>query len=280
MDVVSTIEALRAASAKLGGTAFVPTMGNLHEGHLSLIQQAKANGRPVVVSIFVNPLQFAPSEDFASYPRTLADDLAGLADEGVDLVFTPDERELYPEPQIWKVMPPTDIGDVLEGASRPGFFTGVATVVLKLLNLVRTQIAVFGKKDYQQLLIVRAMCRQFALPIEILACETVRDADGLALSSRNRYLLPAERAEAPALRRCLLGLAKEVRRPSANVAVLERRSADELMARGWKVDYMTVRNQADLTPIAAGDDPSKVPLVILGAAHLGKMRLIDNLELG
>lgn len=280
MDVVDSIRDLRAVSAKLGGTTLVPTMGNLHEGHFSLVRQARATGRPVVASIFVNPLQFAPSEDFSSYPRTLDDDLASLAEEGVALVFTPDEKGLYPEPQTWKVSPPAELGDILEGAARPGFFTGVATVVLKLLNLVQPEIAMFGKKDYQQLQVIKAMCRQFALPVEIVAGETVRDADGLALSSRNRYLSPEERAEAPALRRCLLDLAEDVKRPGADVAACERRTQEDLAARGWKVDYIAARKQADLTPIEAGEDPSKVPLVILGAAHLGKTRLIDNLELG
>ena len=280
MDVVSTVEELRKSTASLGGTAFVPTMGNLHEGHLALVRQAKATGRPVIVSIFVNPLQFAPSEDFSTYPRTLDDDIAGLAAEGVDLVFTPDETVLYPEPQTWKVSPPAGLSDILEGATRPGFFTGVATVVLKLLNLVQPAVAVFGKKDYQQLLVVAAMCRQFALPVEIVAGETVRDADGLALSSRNRYLSPAERAKAPALRRCLLSLAEELGRPGADVAGLERRSAENLRVLGWMVDYIAVRKQADLQPIDGDDDPSRSPLVILGAGRLGETRLIDNLELG
>ena len=280
MDVVSTVRALRAAIGKRDGWAFVPTMGNLHEGHLSLVRQAKATGRPVVVSIFVNPLQFAPSEDFSSYPRTLDDDLAALTEEGVTLVFTPGEQELYPEPQAWKVTPPPELGDILEGASRPGFFTGVATVVLKLLNLVQPDIAVFGKKDYQQLLVVRAMCRQLALPVDIVAGETVRDADGLALSSRNRYLSPTERAEAPALRHCLLDLAERVRRPGADLPALERRSAEKLTARGWTVDYIVVRCRDNLSPIKADNDLERAPMVILGAAHLSKTRLIDNLELG
>lgn len=279
MDVVSTVKDLRAATAKLGKTAFVPTMGNLHEGHLSLVRLATARGLPVVVSIFVNPMQFAPTEDFENYPRTLENDLALLNQEGVALVFTPDKMELYPELQTWKVAPAPELAEILEGACRPGFFTGVATVVLKLFNLVQPEIAVFGKKDYQQLLIIRAMCRQFALPIEIIAGETVRSPDGLALSSRNLYLSPAEQAEAPALRQSLLRLAEQVRQPNAEITTLEQAIVENLRTRGWKVGYIAVRSQADLTPLPTGDDLHRTPLVILGAAHINNTRLIDSLEL-
>lgn len=279
MDVVSTVRALRTATAKLGKTAFVPTMGNLHEGHLSLVRHAAVRGLPVVVSIFVNPMQFGPTEDFENYPRTLENDLALLEQEGVSLVFTPDKTELYPELQTWKVAPAPELADILEGACRPGFFTGVATVVLKLFNLVRPEIAVFGKKDYQQLLIIKAMCRQFALPIEIIAGETVRTPDGLALSSRNLYLTPAEQTEALALRRGLLRLAEQVRLPAVEITTLEQAIVEDLTTRGWKVDYIAVRNQTDLTPLPTGGDVHGHPLVILGAAYINKTRLIDSLEL-
>ncbi len=279
MDVESQVSALRAALRRIGPAAFVPTMGNLHEGHLSLVRRAKATGLPVVASIFVNPLQFAPEEDFTSYPRTLDDDLAGLEKEGVALVFTPGEQELYPAPQTWTVQPAAELGEILEGAYRPGFFTGVATVVLKLFNLVQPSVAVFGKKDYQQLLVIRAMCRQFALPIEILAGETVREPDGLALSSRNGYLSEAARAKAPELRQSLLALAAKVSAGEDDPAKLEQQAAASLSARGWEVDYIAVRQQADLKPVPAGGDLGHTPAVILGAAHLSRTRLIDNLEI-
>jgi pantoate--beta-alanine ligase len=197
MRVIHTVAELRAAQRDLPGPAFVPTMGNLHEGHLSLVRIAAAHGAPVAVSIFVNRLQFGPAEDFDRYPRTFEDDLDLLQREGVDLVFAPDETEMYPEPQTCRVTPPAALADILEGAARPGFFTGVATVVLKLFHLVQPRLSVCGQKGYQQLLIVRDTCRQLALPIEILAGETIRAPDGLALSSRNRYLAPERARRGP-----------------------------------------------------------------------------------
>jgi len=281
MQVLHTVAALRAALHSAPRAAFVPTMGNLHAGHLALVRQARAQaaarGAPVVASVFVNRLQFAPHEDYDRYPRTLEADCALLEREGCDLVFAPDERELYPEPQGVVVQPPAALADILEGHFRPGFFTGVCTVVLKLLNLVQPAAAVFGKKDYQQLMVVRTMVRQLALPVDILAGETTRDADGLALSSRNGYLSAAERAEAPRLQRTLQVLAQALRagpRDAATLAALERHAADTLAAHGWAPDYVAVRQRTDLQALASADEP----LVVLAAARLGATRLIDNLE--
>lgn len=203
MQIVRTVGELRRALGASRGAAFVPTMGNLHEGHLSLMRLGKAAGQPLVASIFVNRLQFAPHEDFASYPRTFEADCAKLRALGCDLLFAPDERELYPVEQAFRVATPHGLGDILEGEFRPGFFEGVATVVLKLFGCVQPAVAVFGKKDYQQLMVVRSMVEQFNLPITIVPGETMREADGLAMSSRNGYLDAAERAEAPALARAL-----------------------------------------------------------------------------
>jgi pantoate--beta-alanine ligase len=280
MRVVHTVAALREALATGPRPVFVPTMGNLHEGHLALVRQARTHaaaggGAPVVASIFVNRLQFAPHEDFDRYPRTLAADCTLLERERCDLVFAPDEREMYPEPQGVVVQPPAALAGLLEGQFRPGFFTGVCTVVLKLFNLVQPQAAVFGKKDYQQLMVVRTMVRQLALPIEILAGETSREADGLARSSRNGYLSPAERAEAPRLHRTLQALAQAVRGGQRDFDALERAAIDELRRHGWAPDYVAVRRRADLQPPPAADEP----LVVLAAARLGTTRLIDNLEI-
>ena len=279
MQVVHTVAALRAALASGPRPVFVPTMGNLHDGHLSLVRQARAHAAasaaPVVASVFVNRLQFAPHEDFDRYPRTLAADCALLEREGCDLVFAPDEREMYPEPQGVVVQPPAALADLLEGAFRPGFFTGVCTVVLKLFHVVQPQAAVFGKKDYQQLMVVRTMVRQLALPIEVLAGETSRDADGLARSSRNGYLSPAERAEAPRLHRTLQELAHAVRAGRRDHDALERAAMDALARHGWAPDYVAVRRRIDLQPGTAPDEP----LVVLAAAKLGATRLIDNVEI-
>lgn len=264
MIVVREIPALRAARAALGAAAFVPTMGNLHEGHLSLVRLARAQCARVVVSIFVNRLQFAPGEDFERYPRTFEADRAALAAEGVDLVFAPDETVLYPEPQAILVEPGA-LANELEGRFRPRFFHGVATVVLKLLNCVQPAVAVFGKKDYQQLVIVREMVRQLALPVAVAAGDTVREPDGVAMSSRNGYLSGAERAEAPRLYRTLQGVAHGMRPDEA---------MRELAAAGWNPDYVEVRRRSDLAQPQARDSE----LVVLGAARLGATRLIDNLE--
>ena len=249
-------------------------MGNLHEGHLSLVRIARQHGNPVVVSIFVNRLQFAPHEDFAKYPRTLERDCELLAGCGCDIVFAPTDEEIYPERQEFAVQPPPELTDILEGAVRPGFFTGVSTVVLKLFNMVRPAAAVFGRKDYQQLLVVERLVRQFALPIEIVPAETVRDASGLALSSRNDYLDPAQRTEAAQLQAALGKLVAEVRSGRRDWQVLEREARAFLGSRGWQPDYVSVRRRSDLKEPSPG-----APLVALAAARLGGTRLIDNLEI-
>lgn len=280
MKVVHTIQDLRDHLRGQNRIAFVPTMGNLHEGHLALMKLARQHGDPVVTSIFVNRLQFGPSEDFDRYPRTLQADVEKMERErDVYMVFAPDEREMYPEPQNYRVQPPDDLGDILEGEFRPGFFQGVCTVVLKLLSCVQPRVAVFGKKDYQQLMIVRAMCRQFQLPVEILAHETVRAADGLALSSRNRYLSAEERTEAPRLYAVLGALRQRVLDGARDVAALEQDAAAGLSGHGWKVDYVSLRRQSDLKPPAPADFDAREPLVVLAAAKLGATRLIDNLEI-
>jgi len=273
MEVLRTVAELRAHLATRQPVVFVPTMGSLHEGHLSLVRLARARGGCVVASIFVNRLQFGPADDFDTYPRTFESDCAGLAEAGVDVVFAPDEREVYPEPQEFRVTPPA-IGDALEGEFRRGFFGGVATVVLKLFNIVQPRVAVFGKKDYQQLMIVRAMIRQLNLPIEIEAGETIRAADGLALSSRNNYLSESERAEAPRLHRALAAVGKQLSDRKSDFEQLARDATEELRRAGWRPDYVAVRKQADLQL----PGPADRELVVLGAAWLGATRLIDNLE--
>ncbi|MES2899011.1 MAG: pantoate--beta-alanine ligase [Pseudomonadota bacterium] len=278
MKIVSTIEELRDQLSGQLRTAFVPTMGNLHEGHLSLMRLARKHGDPVVASIFVNRLQFGPNEDFDKYPRTFQADVDKLEKEGVYVLFAPTEKELYPEPQEFRVRPPDDIGNTLEGHFRPAMFGGMTTVVLKLFSCVGPRVAVFGKKDYQQLMIVRNMCRQFALPTAIVAADTCRAEDGLALSSRNMYLSPQEREEAPVLYRELQTMAAKLRAGHGDVFELERAAMGELSKRGWEPDYMAIRRQADLQPPSAGDLAQGAPLVVLAAAKLGKTRLIDNLE--
>ena len=265
MKIVRDIATLRAASAALGALAFVPTMGNLHAGHVSLVRLARKSADAVAVSIFVNRLQFSPGEDFDRYPRTFDEDLRLLESEGVELLFAPDERVLYPRPQTMTVHP-GPLGQDLEGRFRPGFFDGVATVVLKLFNAVQPATAVFGKKDYQQLAVVREMVRQLDLPIEIIPGETVREADGLAMSSRNAYLSAAERREAPRLYRLLREVAADQTTPQAAMA--------NLAAAGWMPDYVEVRRRADLAPAPPGERQH----VVLAAARLGGTRLIDNLE--
>lgn len=276
MQILHTIDALHAALPGAGRCAFVPTMGNLHEGHLSLVRQARTHGLPVVVSIFVNRLQFAPHEDFDTYPRTLARDADLLRQAGANIVFAPDEAELYPQPQTFKVQPDPALADILEGHFRPGFFTGVCTVVMKLFQCVQPQVAVFGKKDYQQLMVIRQMVRQFALPITVEGADTTRADDGLALSSRNGYLSEAERQQAIALSQSLRFIADRVRLDPSTLAQAEAEATDALRAKGWAPDYLTVRRRTDLLPPAADDLAS--PLVVLGAARLGTTRLIDNLE--
>ena len=281
MHIVHSIADLRAALAAYRRPAFVPTMGNLHAGHLGLIRQAKLLGDVTVASIFVNRLQFLPHEDFDTYPRTWDADCAALQAAGCDLLFAPRESDLYPQPQTFKMAPPSALGDILEGQFRPGFFVGVSTVVMKLFACVQPHVAVFGKKDYQQLLVIRAMVEQFALPIAIVGSETERADDGLALSSRNGYLSVGERQEAVQLRQALLGLAQawQTAAPADKVtpedllADLESTAMQRLTARGWQPDYVTLRRRHDLQTPAAGDE-----LVALAAARLGHTRLIDNLE--
>ncbi len=273
MQILHTLSELRAALAGTPRPAFVPTMGNLHEGHLALVARARALGGPVVASIFVNRLQFLPHEDFDRYPRTLEADCAQLRAAGCDIVFAPDERELYPEPQTFRVQPAPALADILEGQFRPGFFTGVSTVVMKLFGCVQPRVAVFGEKDYQQLLVIRAMVRQFALPIEVAGLATQRAQDGLALSSRNAYLSPAERTQAPQLHQLLQSLAARLRAGEQDLPALQAQALQSLRERGWQPDYVEIRRADDLLPPGAGD-----ARVILAAARLGATRLIDNLR--
>jgi len=275
MRIVHTIAELRDTLAAHRRPAFVPTMGNLHAGHLKLITQAKPLGDVTVASIFVNRLQFLPHEDFDTYPRTFEADCAKLEGAGCDVLFAPNERELYPEPQGYKVHPPTELADLLEGQFRPGFFIGVSTVVMKLFCCVQPRVAVFGKKDYQQLMVLRQMVRQFALPIDVVGSETERADDGLALSSRNGYLSPDERAEAVQLSRALRALADQALQ-GQDPAAAEVQALGSLRQRGWAPDYLTVRRRADLQPPGPTDGAGT--LVALGAARLGSTRLIDNLE--
>jgi pantoate--beta-alanine ligase len=277
MEIVSTAAELAERLAGAGRVAFVPTMGNLHAGHLSLCRIARQHGDAVVTSIFVNRLQFGPNEDFDRYPRTLDADRIGLEREHVDVLFAPNEQEMYPTPQVYRVQPPP-LADELEGASRPGFFHGVCTVVLKLFNQVQPDVAVFGKKDRQQLKIVRGMVQQFNMPIQIVPAETVRADDGLALASRNTYLSPGERAEAPNLYRVLGGIATAIAGGRTDYANLEAAGRMELAKRGWKVDYIAVRHGLALRiPHPEGYDHPNL-LIVLGAATLGSTRLIDNVD--
>jgi pantoate--beta-alanine ligase len=273
MQIVKTIAELRAALEPAHRRVLVPTMGNLHAGHLSLVRIARECGGLVVTSIFVNRLQFAPHEDFAKYPRTVERDCELLAAAGCDIVFAPADDEVYPEPQGYTVHPPPELADILEGHVRPGFFTGVCTVVLKLFNMIKPAAAVFGKKDYQQLLVVRSMVRQLALPIEMVSAETVRDASGLALSSRNGYLNDSQRAQAAQLQAALSRLVAEAKSGRSDWRQLEQEAMEFLTARGWQPDYVAIRRQSDLRDPSTGE-----PLVVLAAARLGGTRLIDNLE--
>ncbi len=277
MQLIHEIPGLRQTLAGQTEIAFVPTMGNLHEGHLALVRQARlaAPQGQVVASIFVNRLQFAPHEDFDRYPRTLKHDCELLAAAGCDIVFAPDEREIYPEPQTYKVHPPVDLDQILEGHFRPGFFVGVCTVVLKLFNIVQPSIAVFGKKDYQQLMVVRQMVSQLALPIKILGGETVRSGEGLALSSRNAYLSDEQRVEALRLSQALKALIAGWQAGGRDIAALEAWAMAQLREHGWEPDYIALRRQHDL----GSPEPGQA-LVALAAARLGSTRLIDNFEVG
>ncbi len=273
MDIVTSVTALRERLQRVPNNVFVPTMGNLHEGHIDLIRIAKPKAACTVVSIFVNRLQFGPKEDFERYPRTFQSDCDKLRGVGVDVVFAPDEKEIYPEPQTF-VVEPSDLQHILDGAFRPGHFRGVATVVLKLFNMVMPHAAIFGKKDYQQYLVLRDMVRQFALPVEIIPAETVRAADGLALSSRNLYLTPAERAEAPRLYTLLRNAHERITKGERNFQRIELEAMALLAQNGWVPQYISVRRRSDLQAPA----PEDRELVVLAAAYLGKTRLIDNIE--
>ena len=273
MEIISSVEALRRRLGTEASVAFVPTMGNLHEGHLDLVRIAQQHAKCVVVSIFVNPLQFGANEDFGKYPRTLQADCDKLEACGVAVVFAPTEADLYPQPQQVAVEPPP-IAQELCGAFRPGHFRGVATVVLKLFNIVQPQVAVFGKKDYQQLYVIRQMAEQLNVPVKIVGAETMRAADGLALSSRNQYLAEAERTEATFLYQTLKKTEDVLQNGTHDYAGLEEAAVTALVAHGWQVDYVAIRSQASLLPAAAGERE----LVILAAARLGKTRLIDNIE--
>jgi pantoate--beta-alanine ligase len=274
MQIHETIAGLRAARAGAGRVALVPTMGNLHEGHIALMTQARDHADQVIATIFVNRLQFRPGEDFEKYPRTFAADCEKLAAAGVEHLFAPIEAEMYPRPQSYHIEPPPELGNILDGEFRPGHFRGVATVVMKLFQIAQADVALFGKKDYQQLMLIRNMVREFNVPVEIVGGETVRAADGLALSSRNGYLSAAERAEAPRLFRVLTKVVEAVRNGARDLTVLEEWAISELRANGWAPDYVALRKKLDLQLPSAHDSG----LVVLAAARLGSTRLIDNLE--
>ena len=273
MHIVHTLSALRIALAPYQHPAVVPTMGNLHEGHLALVQQAKPLGDVTAATIFVNRMQFGPSDDFDSYPRTFTADCEKLEAAGCDVVFAPSEQVLYPEPQTFKIEPASALAHTLEGEFRPGFFSGVCTVVMKLLACTRARTAVFGKKDYQQLMVIRQMVQQFNLPVVVVGGDTWRASDGLAMSSRNSYLSRAERAQAGELYATLCTLAKAVRGGQTCVQVLQDAAMETLRSTGWKPDYVALRRRSDLQVPTPGDD-----MVVLAAARLGNTRLIDNLE--
>jgi len=273
MELIHSVAELRARLKREASVGFVPTMGNLHQGHIDLTRIVAGKTDCTVVSIFVNRLQFGPREDFGKYPRTLPEDCEKCAAAGVDIVFAPDESEMYPEPQGFMVEP-NELQNILEGAFRPGHFRGVATVVLKLFNMVQPTVAVFGKKDYQQCKVLTTMVRQLALPVEMELVETTRAEDGLALSSRNGYLSQAERAEAPRLYRQLNEIRQQIQNGARDYVRLEKAAIESLTAQGWQPDYIAIRRQADLAPPQEADRQ----LVILAAAKLGLTRLIDNLE--
>lgn len=276
MDIVHTISELRSRLAGAKAIAFVPTMGHLHAGHIDLIRVARVNvgeSGQVVTSIFVNRLQFGANEDFDKYPRSFKEDCEQCRQAGVDIVFVPDEVEMYPEPQTCAIELP-DIQHILDGVVRPGHFRGVATVVMKLFNMVQPSVAVFGKKDYQQCRVLLNMVRQFNLPIEMVLVDTMRAADGLALSSRNAYLTVAERIEAPQLYAVLGDIKSKLLAGSKNYDAIETEALNYLQTRGWQPDYITIRCRLDLLQPTI----SEKTLVILAAARLGTTRLIDNVE--
>ena len=274
MQIHDTIASLRTARNATHRAALVPTMGNLHEGHIALMMQARQHADTVIATIFVNRLQFRPGEDFEKYPRTFQADCDKLAAAGVDHLFAPTEAEMYPEPQGYHIHPPAAQADILDGEFRPGHFIGVATVVMKLFQIAQPQVALFGKKDYQQLMVLRNMVRELNLPIEIIAGDTIRAADGLALSSRNGYLSEKERAEAPKLFETLTKVIEKIRSGNRDFPQLERDCVDFLRSRNWVPDYVAIRKKSDLQLPTAHESG----LVVLAAARLGSTRLIDNLE--
>jgi pantoate--beta-alanine ligase len=279
MQIIKIIEELRHALKSQANIAFVPTMGNLHAGHIKLVEVAKHYADCVVVSIFVNPLQFGPNEDLASYPRTLQADCEKLQAAGASIVFTPTVEEMYADfdgksfNQTMVITPPP-IANELCGASRPGHFSGVATVVMKLFNMVQPRVAVFGQKDFQQLFIIKQMVKQFNLPINIIGVDTVREPSGLAMSSRNGYLSDSHRATASQLNKALQSIVISVKAGNNSYLELEQETKNTLNNEGWFVDYISIRSSLTLLP-ASGND---IQLVVLGAAKLGQTRLIDNIE--
>lgn len=279
MKVVHTIKDLHATVRHLTDITLVPTMGNLHDGHISLMRLAKQQGGTTVASVFVNRLQFGPNEDFDTYPRTLQADAEKLEQAGVDVMFAPSEKDMYPVPQDYRVIPPANLADILEGHFRPGFFNGVATVVMKLFSAIRPIKAIFGKKDYQQLMIIRRMVEQFALPIEIIGAEIHRGENGLAMSSRNGYLSASELNEAPNLYKTLKNAVDQVRAGNDDIDLLEKQAIATLKARGWKPDYVSIVRQYNLQKPTTENLHQKDPLVILAAATIGTTRLIDNIEI-
>lgn len=274
MQVIHSISEIRQVLSNAESVVLVPTMGNLHDGHLSLVRTAKQYGKTVVVSIFVNPIQFGPTEDFDRYPRTLEADCEKLAAIGTDIVFAPSVEEMYAQQQHCFVVPTAGV-DCLEGKTRPGHFQGVATVVLKLFNIVQPQAAIFGKKDYQQFRMIESMVQQLNLPIQIVGVPTARAEDGLALSSRNGYLSKEERQEAPWLHAVLQTIRASIAQGETNYEQLISNALDTLRQRGWKPDYIAIRQQQNLAQSATPNTAS----VVLAAATLGKTRLIDNIEL-
>lgn len=279
MQIIKTIAQLRDALKHQAKIAFVPTMGNLHAGHIQLVEVAKQHADFVVVSIFVNPLQFGPTEDLASYPRTLEADCEKLEAAGASVVFTPAVEEMYPDfdgkelNQTMTITPPP-IANELCGTTRPGHFSGVATVVMKLFNMVQPNIAVFGQKDFQQLFIIKQLVKQFNLPIDIIGVDTVREPSGLAMSSRNGYLTEAQRASASQLNSTLQSIVKSVKATNNDYHQLEQQAKSTLQTQGWLVDYISIRSSLTLLPATRND----TQLVVLGAAKLGNTRLIDNID--
>lgn len=286
MKIIKNIYDLRNQLIGQRRIAFVPTMGHIHDGHLSLIRLAKLHGDPVICSVFVNPLQFGKNEDFDRYPRSLTSDIAKLDQEGIYVVFVPGVGEMYPQRQEFQISPPEHLGSILEGEHRPNFFTGVSTIVLKLFQCVEPQVAVFGKKDYQQLLIIRKMCQQFFINTKIIAAETVRNSEGLALSSRNSYLSKNDRKKAPFLYHTLIVVSKKIHALNALkklnrnlILQIEIDTKQVLKNNGWRSDYVKIRRQDNLEIPTNLDLKNKIALVILTASWLGSTRLIDNLEI-